>query len=566
MGIDKKSVFLLTCADSGRKKAFGTGFAVAHRDGQLFILTCAHVVDQLDGRVSVGGKAAEIEALGSADGIDLALLRISCGQSPPLLNRPVLGEPEMKFHICGYGPFAGAKGNYVLRHIEGKLGKSIAFESVRGIGRIDAWDLHVEDDDFSRLQGGYSGSPLCDDEGGLVAVVSHKIGGQGQRGHAVALANLKVLYPDIEQLIPSFADTDNRIRIIRKGPFYRYLPDSPAKRWSFSLIAVALLAGLFISIKYQSAEIGNRGKGNSRRSGHEHLDGKTQRENDTPKQMSSAVPPKQSIEEESEADIPPIRLEVNADGSDEHVTDPVTGIKFVSLPGGCFQMGSPHNKQGRRHNEGPIHEVCLDDFRMGKYEVTQGQWLKIMGSNPSEYQKGDEYPVEKVSWNTIQDFIEKLNEKSGQNYRLPTEAEWEYAARAGTNTARYWGDDISCERAMYGNDKYQEVSCMDYIRSEEALTPYSTAPVGSYPPNQFGLYDMLGNVSEFCSNWLGFYPSAQLHNPQGPAKGDARVFRGGSLGNGDSWIRSAVRYGLPLHERDGGIGFRLVLPLQGSQN
>jgi hypothetical protein len=202
MGIDKDAVFLLTSADGG-KKAFGTGFAVAHQDGRLYLLTCAHVADQLDSKVRVSGQEAEILAKGSPDSIDMALLRIPCEQPPLLLNRAVRGKEGLKFQICGYGPFAGAKDNYVLRHIEGRLGKSIAFESP-GSGRVEAWDLHVEDDDFSRLQGGYSGSPLCDEQGGLLAVVSHKVDA-GQRGHAVAIANLKTIYPDIEQLIPSFA-------------------------------------------------------------------------------------------------------------------------------------------------------------------------------------------------------------------------------------------------------------------------------------------------------------------------------------------------------------------------
>ncbi len=201
MAIEKNAVFLLTSAD-GSKKAFGTGFAVAHADGQLHLLTCAHVAEQLDGRIQAAGQEAEILAKGSADGVDLALLRIPCEQPPPLLNRAVQGKEGMRFHICGYGPFAGAKDNYVLRHIEGKLGKSIAFESP-GSGRVEAWDLHVEDDDFSRLQGGYSGSPLCDEQGRLIAVVSHKVDA-GPRGHAVAIANLKSIYPEIEQFIPSF--------------------------------------------------------------------------------------------------------------------------------------------------------------------------------------------------------------------------------------------------------------------------------------------------------------------------------------------------------------------------
>ena len=206
MAIDNKAVFLLTGAEPGRKKAFGTGFAVAYEDGQLYLLTCAHVLDQLDDRVRVSGHEVEAEMLakGGADGIDLALLRIPCEDPPPLLNRTATGQAEKKFHICGYGPFSGAKDNYVLRDIEGRLGKSIAFESP-GSGRVEAWDLHVDDDDFSRLQGGYSGSPLCDEQGRLLAVVSHKVDA-GQRGHAVAVTNLQTLYPEIEQLVPGFFD------------------------------------------------------------------------------------------------------------------------------------------------------------------------------------------------------------------------------------------------------------------------------------------------------------------------------------------------------------------------
>ncbi|MCW5213282.1 trypsin-like peptidase domain-containing protein [Desulfobulbus sp. TB] len=207
MAIDNKAVFLLTGAEPGRKKAFGTGFAVAYEDGQLYLLTCAHVLDQLDNRVRVSGHEVEAEVLtkGGADSIDLALLRIPCQDPPSLLNRTAKGQAEKKFHICGYGPFSGAKNNYVLRDIEGRLGKSIAFESP-STGRVEAWDLHVEDDDFSRLQGGYSGSPLCDEQGRLLAVVSHKIGNEGQRGHAVAIVNVQSLYPEIEQLIPGFLD------------------------------------------------------------------------------------------------------------------------------------------------------------------------------------------------------------------------------------------------------------------------------------------------------------------------------------------------------------------------
>ncbi len=206
MAIEKDTVFLLTSPEPDRKKAFGTGFAVAHKDGLLYLLTCAHVVEQLDGKVRVGEREAEIAAIGSGDSIDLALLRIPCNEAPPLLNTVIKGKPNKPTQLCGYGSFSGAKGNYVLRDIHGRLGKSIAFESP-GSRRVEAWDLHVEDDEFSKLQGGYSGSPLCDEQGGLVGVVSHNAdSAAGRLGHAVAVANLKTIYPKIEQLIPSFSE------------------------------------------------------------------------------------------------------------------------------------------------------------------------------------------------------------------------------------------------------------------------------------------------------------------------------------------------------------------------
>lgn len=313
--------------------------------------------------------------------------------------------------------------------------------------------------------------------------------------------------------------------------------------YSYGLIAIALLAGLVTyCVKYQ------------------HPVPKTPITNKSTETQQQRIPTKDfDPPENPETEIKTV----------DTMTDPVTGMEFVSVPGGCFLMGSPDNEEGRNHREGPRHEVCVDGFQMGKYEVTQGQWVKIMGGmegHQCQFRMGDEYPMEKVSWDEVQEFIVELNKQSkqsGREYRLPTEAEWEYAVRARTTTARYWGDDISCSQAMYSNSKGNgNDSCMEYTRSEEApaaLTPYSTAPVGSYPHNQFGLYDMLGNVAEFCSNWLGPYP-LKKRNPQGPTKGDYRVFRGGGLGSNDSWVRSAARYGLPPHERNYGIGFRLVLP------
>ncbi|CAK8717179.1 hypothetical protein KKHLCK_06335 [Candidatus Electrothrix laxa] len=247
--------------------------------------------------------------------------------------------------------------------------------------------------------------------------------------------------------------------------------------------------------------------------------------------------------------------EVSAQG--KTMADPITGMQFVSVPKGCFQMGSPPDEKGRFDDEGPVREVCVDGFWMGKYEVTQGQWQKIMTDNPAKFQKGDKYPVESVSWEDAQKFIIKLNKKSGKEYRLPTEAEWEYAARAGTKTSRHWGDDISCDKAMY--DNYSETAnCAKSVR-KRGLKNGSTAPVGSYSSNQFGLHDMLGNVYEWCADWYGDYSSSLQTNPVGPFSGSDRVMRGGSWGGDGRDVRSAYRrHDSPVNRGQRG-GFRLVL-------
>lgn len=268
-------------------------------------------------------------------------------------------------------------------------------------------------------------------------------------------------------------------------------------------------------------------------------------------------------------------------------TDPITGMEFVYIPGGCFQMGSLSREEGRRDDEGPVHEVCVDEFYMGKYEVTLGEFKQIIDiSNPSFIQRGyyessfikyrhrrdqsyfqkeDQYPVQYVSWNDAQDFIKELKNRSGKKYRLPTEAEWEYAARGGTTTVRHWGNGMSCAYAMYDNianrtgpNGYRQDSCIP-IHSYHGLTRNSPAPVGSFEANQFGLYDMLGNVHEWCSDWYGenYYATSPRNNPTGPPTGDLRVLRGGGWEYPQWAIRSACRFGGMPHAHDK-RGFRLV--------
>jgi formylglycine-generating enzyme required for sulfatase activity/uncharacterized caspase-like protein len=230
----------------------------------------------------------------------------------------------------------------------------------------------------------------------------------------------------------------------------------------------------------------------------------------------------------------------------DYFTDPITGMELVYIPKGCFQMGSAPNEKDRDTDEGPLHEVCVASFWMGKYEVTQGQWKKIMGYNSANFKKGNDYPVETVSWGNAQEFISKLNQQSGKKYRLPTEAEWEYAARAGTSFKYSGGDNLDAVAWYWDNCKE------------------STHPVGQKKANAFGLYDMSGNVWEWCSDWYDkdYYSSSSKYNPTGPSSGSYRVLRGGSCFHHSVFCRSVDRYRNDPEDLFDFIGFRLVLPFQ----
>ena len=221
-------------------------------------------------------------------------------------------------------------------------------------------------------------------------------------------------------------------------------------------------------------------------------------------------------------------------------------LEMIFVKGGTFTMGSPTNEADRSSYE-TQHQVTLSDFSIGKYEVTQKQWTAIMGSNPSyfrSYFKGDNLPVETVSWDDVQEFIQELNQKTGKKYRLPTEAEWEYAARGGS---------ISSPRLYSGSNNIDEVA---WYKNNSGS---KTHPVGQKKPNKLGIYDMSGNVAEWCNDWYGAYNSGSQSNPQGPSSGTYRVFRGGGWYNDPQDCRvSDGGYSNPDY-RSGSLGFRLVL-------
>ena len=221
----------------------------------------------------------------------------------------------------------------------------------------------------------------------------------------------------------------------------------------------------------------------------------------------------------------------------------IAKLQLVSVPGGCFQMGDIFGKGD--DDEKPVHEVCVDGYQIGKYEVTQGQWEAIMGSNPSRFKDGEDYPVERVSWNEVQEFIGKLNAQTGKQYRLPTEAEWEYACRSGGKKELYCGGDNISSLAWYNGNSGGK-----------------THKKGTKTPNGLGIYDMSGNVWEWVEDRYGreYYSASPRNNPKGPSSGLNRVERGGSWNNSSGYVRAANRSGFEPDYRSVNLGFRLVLP------
>jgi formylglycine-generating enzyme required for sulfatase activity len=224
------------------------------------------------------------------------------------------------------------------------------------------------------------------------------------------------------------------------------------------------------------------------------------------------------------------------------------GMSFVPIPEGTFEMGCSPGDDDCFNRELPRHTIEIPAFKMSAYEITQSQWEAVMGRNPSFFSEcGDNCPVECVSWFNIQDFIKELNWQTGRHYRLPTEAEWEYAARAGTTTKYYCGDNETC---------------LDDIAWNRYNSKLQTHPVGRKKPNPWGLYDMSGNVSEWCQDWstITYYYESPDRDPQGPDDGFFRTVRGGSWHSGDRDCRSSRR-GMNVPGYLGAsIGLRLCLP------
>jgi formylglycine-generating enzyme required for sulfatase activity len=285
-------------------------------------------------------------------------------------------------------------------------------------------------------------------------------------------------------------------------------------------------------------------------------------------------------------------------------TESTTNMEFVRIPDGCFQMGQSEAEKEQLiaergkdtyekyyNDELPRHEVCVDAFYMGKYEVTVGQWRKFIRDsnyktdaekdtggvkgcyaykdgkwdwregrdweNPG-FSQSSEQPVACVSHNDVTAFIRWLNRQGNKVFRLPTEAEWEYAARGGTSTIRYWGDAADSKACGYANVADRGHGWNNNFPCDDGYE--WSSPVGSFKANNYGLYDMLGNVWEWCSDRYAsdYYKSSPRNNPQGPSSGSDRVFRGGSWDYRPSIVRAANRFGIGAAYRYVIMGFRLV--------
>ena len=217
--------------------------------------------------------------------------------------------------------------------------------------------------------------------------------------------------------------------------------------------------------------------------------------------------------------------------------------EMIYVEGGTFTMGAASEQTDAWDREEPAHQVTLSSYYIGKYEVTQALWKAVMGENPSSH-KGDNLPVDSVSWNDCQDFIRELNALTGKNFRLPTEAEWEYAARGGNSSK-------GCKYS--GGNEPDKVAWYD----DNAL--YETHEAGLKSPNELGIYDMSGNVCEWCSDWYGNYDRSEQSNPAGASSGTERVLRGGSWRTYSGACRVSDRYYAQPAMPSDHFGLRLVL-------
>ena len=523
------SIVLIKSAKENRKNVIGTGFIFYKKQNYTYLLTCAHVVEDVGGEenIRVNNIPAEVIKIGDVQGFDLAILKVNKNFSLPSLNLMILyGEEEKKLEVKIPGFYLWSQNNALRRQtIKGEMIVEVDGERAFQLIEDMPEDVAVEKLEIKkgRLRSGYSGSPVIDINTGLVVgIVTHKVDvdGEGRFGRAISIEALEKIWSEI--------------------------PNEVSKQIEREAKTIEVLTNINFEEKFQ-----NEVKSSQESEKGELFNFEVIRVDDSGNIVDSS---QKSIRQKIE--------------------DLGNGIKLqmVYIPGGTFTMGSPESEEGRYDYEGPQHDVTVPPFFMGKYPVTQGQWkelasrtdlkvkldLKLEPSYFKEpYQDIDRWhrPVERVSWYEAVEFCERLSKLTQRNYRLPSEAEWEYACRAGTTTPFYFGKTITPELVNYdGQYVYGNAQKGEY-RGE-------TTPVGQFYPNAFGLYDMHGNVSEWClDTWHNSYDGAPTDGSAWETGGHStrRVSRGGSWSDNPRWCRSADRnYYVSVETVNDIIGFRLV--------
>ncbi|MCL2935312.1 MAG: SUMF1/EgtB/PvdO family nonheme iron enzyme [Trichodesmium sp. MAG_R02] len=523
------SIVLIKSAKENRKNVIGTGFIFYKKQNYTYLLTCAHVVEDVGGEenIRVNNIPAEVIKIGDVQGFDLAILKVNKNFSLPSLNLMILyGEEEKKLEVKIPGFYLWSQNNALRRQtIKGEMIVEVDGERAFQLIENMPEDVAVEKLEIKkgRLRSGYSGSPVIDINTGLVVgIVTHKVDvdGEGRFGRAISIEALEKIWSEI--------------------------PNEVSKQIEREAKTIEVLTNINFEEKFQ-----NEVKSSQESEKGELFNFEVIRVDDFGNIVDSS---QKSIRQKIE--------------------DLGNGIKFqmVYIPGGTFTMGSPESEEGRYDDEGPQHDVTVPPFFMGKYPVTRGQWKKLASRTdlkvkldlklePSyfkePYQDIDRWhrPVERVSWYEAVEFCERLSKLTQRNYRLPSEAEWEYACRAGTTTPFYFGNTITPELVNY-NGLYVYGIAHDGEYREE------TTPVGQFYPNAFGLYDMHGNVSEWClDTWHNSYDGAPTDGSVWETGGHStrRVRRGGSWYFNPGRCRSASRSSSFSDETDFNyIGFRLV--------
>ena len=523
------SIVLIKSAKENRKNVIGTGFIFYKKQNYTYLLTCAHVVEDVGGEenIRVNNIPAEVIKIGDVQGFDLAILKVNKNFSLPSLNLMILyGEEEKKLEVKIPGFYLWSQNNALRRQtIKGEMIVEVDGERAFQLIEDMPEDVAVEKLEIKkgRLRSGYSGSPVMDINTGLVVgIVTHKVDvdGEGRFGRAISIEALEKIWSEI--------------------------PNEVSKQIEREAKTIEVLTDINFEEKFQNE-----------------------------------VTLSQESEKGELFNFEVIRVDDSGNIVDrfqksirQKIEDLGNGIKFqmVYIPGGTFTMGSPESEQGRYDDEGPQHDVTVPPFFMGKYPVTQGQWkelasrtdlkvkldLKLEPSYFKEpYQDIDRWhrPVERVSWYEAVEFCERLSKLTQRNYRLPSEAEWEYACRAGTTTPFYFGNTITPELVNYDGQYV-------YGNAQKGEYREETTPVGQFYPNAFGLYDMHGNVWEWClDTWHNSYDGAPTDGSAWETGGHStrRVRRGGSWFNLPRKCRSADR-GSFVSDEAGfiAVGFRLV--------